>query len=181
MDTTAIGNWAYANRSLLKTRNYVRSPNPPSWQHIRYMENKVEEYRTLFGDDFSLIAIGSREVTNDFYVLPYSAISDLLTAATLTKEKDGRRSWFISILDGRVRVNQKDKRLTIPLGARIPLFRPGDVVQAESGGPTMTVATWNTTSRMYLCGWSENNQPRQWFFAEDALRMCKPPRAGPAE
>jgi hypothetical protein len=114
-------NWVVVNREILQKKNYVRAPNPPSYDHVRFSVKEVARYRKRCGDHFNLIAVGRREIEDDFYVLPYEWMRDLLTEETIAIEGDGRKSWFVTVSNGKVRVNGREKTLEIRRGARSSL------------------------------------------------------------
>jgi hypothetical protein len=120
---TMFPNRALANKTSLEATNYIRSPYPSiTYSNVRFTVGKVKAYRERCGDAFNLILVGDRRSADDFYVLPYELIRDLLVEDTITNEKSGQRSWFITVKDeGLVRVKHRSKRLKVARGAGLPM------------------------------------------------------------
>jgi uncharacterized protein YodC (DUF2158 family) len=55
-------------------------------------------------------------------------------------------------------------------------FKPGDVVQLKSGGPSMTVILESTSADSVVCQWFKEADPVTATFLEDSL-VLKPVRA----
>jgi uncharacterized protein YodC (DUF2158 family) len=49
-------------------------------------------------------------------------------------------------------------------------FQPGDLVKLKSGGPQMTVDSWDDKRKAYRCVWFESNTMRRGSFSEAVLQ-----------
>ncbi len=115
-----LANWVYLNEEELKQRNYVRK-TPGYATCVFFEESKLEDYRCTWGDAFNLIVAGSREIEDDFYVLPYREIRHMLVKTTIKVQKDGRRRWHLSIEDEVLRVANLELPVGQMRGVRIDL------------------------------------------------------------
>jgi uncharacterized protein YodC (DUF2158 family) len=58
-------------------------------------------------------------------------------------------------------------------------FKTGDLVQLKSGGPKMTVRTYNTGTYL-ACDWFAGNKHEEGVFQEAQLQeFIEPPKARP--
>lgn len=84
-------NWAKVNRGSLTQKNYVLKANTNSGYWFGIWKKKLEGYRSLFNSDFNVILFGSETEESDFYIIPFSAIEDLLSEGNLYSFKGGQR------------------------------------------------------------------------------------------
>jgi uncharacterized protein YodC (DUF2158 family) len=52
----------------------------------------------------------------------------------------------------------------------VPVFKVGDVVSIKSGGPTMTVLSFEKKEQEYVCMWFAENVPYNSYFPELVLK-----------
>lgn len=86
-------NWVKENRIKLEQSNYVLKADTTSNYWFGISQKKIHNYRSQFGSDFSIILFGSEDDEGDFYILPFSAIQDLLTEKNLYFLEGKRQRW----------------------------------------------------------------------------------------
>jgi predicted restriction endonuclease len=94
--------------SQLESRAYVvKAASQTRWFGWEY--NRVKELRQQTGDEFYLILYGAEDDENDFFVIPYSAVSHALTESSLVKGEayTERRRWM-----GRIRAKTNNLKLS---------------------------------------------------------------------
>ena len=57
-------------------------------------------------------------------------------------------------------------------------FKPGDIVQLKSGGPSMTVAKSSYTDEGYWCEWFKGASKERAHFDEETLKVYEAPKKG---
>jgi len=91
-------------------RHYCRLAN--SWKHggigfhLDWYKGKVEQYRTLYGDDFRLIFYRNQEPM-DYYSIPYHLIRSAIPETHL----DNRNRWHAYIQGGILKVTKKPHKM----------------------------------------------------------------------
>jgi hypothetical protein len=86
-----MGSFISDNREELSKNHYIRKAGAENyWFDFSY--NKLEEYRSKFGNQFCLIIFGS-EIGDDAYIMPYYSVRDLFNNDLL----DNRQRWIGSI------------------------------------------------------------------------------------
>lgn len=86
-------NWVKANRKQLEQSNYVLKADASSNYWFGISQKKLDNYITQAGSGFNIILYGSEEDEGDFYILPFSAIRDLLTEDNLYFLEGKRKRW----------------------------------------------------------------------------------------
>jgi len=81
------------DKNILEQRNYVLSADSGDyWFGLN--ANRINDLRTTFGDNFNLIIFGDPEIETDYYIIPFSAIVDLLTESSFY---DSDKRWKATI------------------------------------------------------------------------------------
>ena len=96
-------NYIALNRSLYSKRNYVLKASVDNNYWFGISQKKLDQYINREGDDFSLIIFGSSN-EGDFYIIPYSVVSPLLTESTLINSKTSRSRWVGDIKYHQLRI-----------------------------------------------------------------------------
>src|SRR5437867_9661459 len=93
-------NWALKNRTTLdKQGNYTHRANSKlkngeQEYFINLRPKKMERLKVRTGGHLNIIIIGREQLECDYFVIPFSAVSHLLTKENL----DPRRRWLINIM-----------------------------------------------------------------------------------
>jgi len=113
-------NWAWENRDQLDKTHYTvlsssESGNKEQQYFINLYPSVLEAKRDASGGQFDVIVIGNIEVVWDYFDIPFNAVADLLTSATLTK---GEKRWLIQIINERFTVfpGGEGTSVSIPVG-----------------------------------------------------------------
>lgn len=57
-------------------------------------------------------------------------------------------------------------------------YKPGDIVQLKSGGPSMTVSTADMDGNGYACEWFKGASKERAHFYEETLKVYEAPKKG---
>lgn len=57
-------------------------------------------------------------------------------------------------------------------------YKPGDIVQLKSGGPSMTVSTVTKDGEAYWCEWFKGASKERAMFEEVTLKEYEAPKKG---
>ena len=57
-------------------------------------------------------------------------------------------------------------------------YKPGDIVQLKSGGPSMTVSKADTDGEGYWCEWFKGASKERAHFEEETLKVYEAPKKG---
>ena len=55
-------------------------------------------------------------------------------------------------------------------------YKPGDIVQLKSGGPSMTVSKVDKEGDGYWCDWFKGASRERAFFDEETLKVYEAPK-----
>ena len=88
-------------------RHYIRKAGAQDYW-FDFSANKLEAYRTKFGDKFCLVVYGS-EVVDDAYVIPYSDVITFFSEDLL----DDRHRWIGNIRHNIIRVSPGGKSMSL--------------------------------------------------------------------
>lgn len=97
-------NWVKTHRKQLELSNYVLKADTNSNYWFGISRNKLDNYRVQFGSDFNIILFGSEYDEGDFYVIPFSAIHDLLKEDNLYLLEGKRQRWVEDIQNHILRI-----------------------------------------------------------------------------
>lgn len=84
-------NWVITNRHHLEDNCYILKADASSFYWFGLSKNIVDQYKERCGDYFNIVLYGSNQ-NGDFYIIPYTVISDLLTEDNLYRH-NGRQRW----------------------------------------------------------------------------------------
>lgn len=101
-------NWVLENRKALEQLNYVLKADAGSSYWFGVSEKKLYEYQVQFGSNFSIILFGSEDEEGDFYVLPFSAVSDLFVDKNLYLFKGRSKRWVGDIQNHLLRIRNSN-------------------------------------------------------------------------
>lgn len=87
------------NRHVLGRRHYIRQATSRNYW-VDFTKNVLDTHLSRFGKNFCLV-INHSDTENDAYVLPYSAVADLLTEETLDPDS---RGWSGTIKNNLLRI-----------------------------------------------------------------------------
>lgn len=92
-------NFILQNDADLKSKNYILEPGPTYGYWVQFYVKKLKErYLSRFGEDFNLILVGAEDVEDDYYIIPYAAIKDmLLDKYAYPKTRTKQAHWQMSI------------------------------------------------------------------------------------
>lgn len=95
-------NWVIKHKSELKKENYVLK-NGVGW--IGLSKRKIDYYKSLFDSDFKLILFGDKPIENDYYIIPYNFIEDLLVSGNLSvSEKPRQLRWLAWVQNQQIKI-----------------------------------------------------------------------------
>lgn len=115
-------NWGKENREKLEQSNYVLKADTTSNYWFGISQNKLDNYRTQFGSNFNIILFGSEDDEGDFYILPFSAIQDLLTEKNLYLLEGKRQRWVGDIRNHILRIRNSNIERNISEFFSLPLI-----------------------------------------------------------
>jgi 5-methylcytosine-specific restriction endonuclease McrA len=95
------------NLETLSQRHYVRKAGASDYW-FDFTQNKLEQYKGEFGDDFCLVLYAS-ETDDDSYVLPYSHVKHLFADQYV----DDRKRWVGSIDGNLLRVRRSNQTMSL--------------------------------------------------------------------
>jgi len=93
-------NWALKNRSTLnKQGNYTHRANSKlqngeQQYFLNLRPKKMERLKVRTDGQLNIIVIGRKHLEFDYFIIPFSTVSHLLTKETL----DPRKRWLINII-----------------------------------------------------------------------------------
>jgi hypothetical protein len=100
-----MSNYILRHRDDLKRGNYIRKADPACNYWLDFSFGKLQDYVQRYGDRFNLIIVGSAQVEDDFYVIPFRLLKDMLTEEFLADDMSGRRRWLAYVTDGQLHIN----------------------------------------------------------------------------
>lgn len=115
-------NWGKENRKKLEQSNYVLKADTTSNYWFGISQNKLDNYRTRFGSNFNIILFGSEDDEGDFYILPFSAIQDLLIEKNLYLLEGKRQRWVGDIRNHILRIRNSNIERNISEFFSLPLI-----------------------------------------------------------
>jgi hypothetical protein len=115
-----MGNYAFDHREELSESNYVRIANPNMDYWVDFKFQKLNQYRTQFGDDFNLIIIGNKTIEGDFYIIPYRAVKDAFIEENLYQSP--RQRWIVSVVFHQLHVRRYP--IIIDIGSYYGIIQP---------------------------------------------------------
>lgn len=95
------------NLETLSQRHYVRKAGAIDYW-FDFTQNKLEQYRSKFGDSFCLVLYAS-DTDDDSYVLPYSHVKHLFSDQYI----DDRKRWVGSIDSNLLRVRRNNQTMSL--------------------------------------------------------------------
>jgi hypothetical protein len=94
-------NWELKNRdSLKRNNNYTHRAKSHLNYFINLRPNVLARIKSRANENFNIVVIGDKELEADYFIIPYSIVSHLLTKESLTEQK----RWLINIIDGEFTV-----------------------------------------------------------------------------
>lgn len=106
-------NWVKVNKEKLSENNYVRKANSDTNYWLDLSEGKLQYYKELTNDNFSIIIYGGDDNETDFYSIPYSDLKHLLVEQNFSPSKDKRRRWVGNIISHKIQLGSTSTRLNI--------------------------------------------------------------------
>ncbi len=96
------------NRSALKVNHYIRQATSDNYW-VDFQKGKLDKYIERKGTDFCLVINGSTKL-NDDYILPYKAISHLLTKEYYSPN---RPRWIFTINNNILHIPGKETSISV--------------------------------------------------------------------
>lgn len=105
-------NWVRLNRKMLSVNNYVRKADAKTnyWLDLSY--GKLNYYRELTKDNFSIIIYGDENMETDFYIIPYGELKHLLIENSFAKS-NRRKRWIGNIINHHISLSNTGVKLNI--------------------------------------------------------------------
>lgn len=109
-----------ANLIDLKDRNYVRKADPKVGYWFSFCVREMQTMISRFGDDFFLIVHGAQDIDNDYFVIPYASVKDVLvdenTTGISSQAKDaktGTPRWSGNIVKNQLHITHGEGRIDL--------------------------------------------------------------------
>lgn len=92
-------NYILQNKVDLEVKNYIVEPGSNYGYWVQFYVRKLQNiFVAQYGDNFNLILVGSPEVEDDYYAIPYSVVKDmLLDEYAYPDTKTKKAHWQMSI------------------------------------------------------------------------------------
>ena len=117
-----IRNLAIAERGHLQARHYVRKADPHQRYWFDFAASKVARFKSTYGDNFFLVIAGDPDIEDDYFAIPFSAVSHAFTDEFLSQDSSGaRRRWVGSIERGLLAITHFPEKLSISDYRALPL------------------------------------------------------------
>ncbi len=105
-------NWVKENRDQLAINNYVRKADAKTNYWLDLSEGRINHYRKLTSDNFSIIIYGNENLETDFYIIPFEELKHLLLENNFAKS-EGRRRWIGNIINHYISLSNTGVKLNI--------------------------------------------------------------------
>ena len=75
----------------------------------------MAQYIANYGDDFSLVIIGDKDIERDFFVIPYSSVRHMLRpeALAIGQDNDNRRRWIGNVRDSKLKITNCEDTIDV--------------------------------------------------------------------
>lgn len=103
-----MNNLILQNRDILSSSNYIRKADPNSNYWLDLSRSRIEFFTSQFREDFNVIIAGDKNSEGDFFVIPFSELSNILTENCLSNDKEGRVRWVGRIKNFQLKINNSD-------------------------------------------------------------------------
>ena len=108
-----MNNLVLQNRGNLEAENYIRKADPESNYWLDLSRNKITRFIHEFDNNFNIIIAGDKNSEGDFFVIPFSVMSDILTDDCLSNDKNGKNRWVGRIKNFQLKINNSDINLDL--------------------------------------------------------------------
>jgi hypothetical protein len=136
MEQAMTSNWILQHKQELQERNYIRETDGYE-DSVFFEQSKVDRYNRNWSGEFNLIIVGSKDIVDDYWVLPFRSIQHMLTEETIKTQKTGRKRWQLSIRDNILRIGHL--KLSVPK-FKGPRLNPKDWVTIDPPLPQETAS-----------------------------------------